>query len=182
MQQVRKTPRRQSERYKLWVRRRTPLLIAILVPAVLMTVIGGFAVHGTEPRTAPYDLGVWPLSLGGITGFFTLIVLTAWTEKVESDEAREQRTVLQTTRNVLYGGIAPGPVLWYLNEQHYAVAKYGRRLTSPEARERMDALCRQQRAAVEAQRRDQEMAAAALAFFAISNQLRTIERNQRRGI
>jgi hypothetical protein len=68
-----------------------------------------------------------------------------------------------------------------MSEQHNAIDRYGRRLTRQEASDRINALCRQQQEAAEAQRRRQYEAAAALAFLSISNQLHSIERNQRRG-
>ena len=85
------------------------------------------------------------------------------------------------TPRVLFGGITPGPFVWYMSEQYSAPSRYGRRLTRTEAIERINALCRQQREAVEAQRRRQIDAAAALAFLSVSHQLNNIERNQRQG-
>jgi hypothetical protein len=95
--------------------------------------------------------------------------------------ARQQRVTAKITPRVLFGGITPGPFVWYLSEQYSAPSRYGRRLTRTEAVERIAVLCRQQREAVEAQRQRQIDAAAALAFLSISHQLNNIERNQRRG-
>jgi hypothetical protein len=95
--------------------------------------------------------------------------------------ARQQRVVAKITPRVLFGGITPGPFTWYMSEQYSAPSRYGRRLTRTEAVERINALCRQQREAVQAQRQRQVDAAATLAFLSVSHRLSNIERNQRRG-
>lgn len=96
-------------------------------------------------------------------------------------EARARKLVAQVRPKILFGGIAPGPFVWYLNEQYCATFRYGRRLTHDEAQQRITALCQQQEAAAEAQRRSQYELGAALAFLSISNQLSNIEHNQHRG-
>ena len=95
--------------------------------------------------------------------------------------ARQQRVAAKITPRVLFGGITPGPFVWYMSEQYSALSRYGRRLTRTEAVERIAALCRQQREAAQAQRQRQIDSAALLGFLSISHQLNNIERNQRRG-
>ena len=95
-------------------------------------------------------------------------------------EARARKLVAKERPKILFGGIAPGPFVWYLSEQYYATFRYGRRLTRDEAQQRIWALREQQEAAVEAQRRSQYELAAVAGFLSLSNQLSNIERNQGR--
>ena len=92
-----------------------------------------------------------------------------------------RRLVAKERPRILFGGIAPGPFFLYLREQYHAPFRYGRRLTHDEAHERIDALCEQQAAAIEAQRRSQYELAAVVGFLSISNRLGNIERNQHQG-
>ncbi len=94
---------------------------------------------------------------------------------------RQQRATAKITPRVLFGGITPGPFVWYMTEQYSALSRYGRRLTRTEAVERIDAIRRQQVEAAQAQRQRQIDAAAVLGFLSVSHQLNNIERNQRRG-
>lgn len=101
-------------------------------------------------------------------------------------DKKKQRTIneyqqryFQTMHQIFMSGIAPGPLSWYICEQHDVLSRLGRTLTFSEARDRINAMCQQNQAAQQAAYQRQMEAAATLAFISMSSQLRTIERNTR---
>jgi hypothetical protein len=173
-------------RFYSWIRRHRGLLIFLLVLCAVSIWMGVELMNmaGTANPTDPTstdpgtDYGLAAFFLGiGILGAIAILVMFM----ASSSKRFKQQSGIQTLFfRTLYGGIAAGPVAWYMSEQHDAIGRYGRRLTPQEASDRINALCRQQREAAEAQWRANQAAAAAVAFIVISNQLRNIEMNQRR--
>ena len=88
-----------------------------------------------------------------------------------------QQRYFQAMQQVFMSGIAPGPLSWYICEQHDVLIRLGRTLTFSEAQDRINAMAQQNQAAQQAAYHRQMEGEATLAFISMSSQLRTIERN-----